>query len=80
MRAGRGLVPRRKPGRTDGGSVENVSLKDGNVSLSALSPSGIYSTMAHSAADDALAYSDGARSREGCAGARWIMKTAQRGN
>lgn len=42
------------------GSAENVSLKDGNVSFSALSPSGIYCTMAHSAADDALAYSDGA--------------------
>lgn len=41
-------------------SVENVSLKDGNISFSAVSPSGIYFTMAHSAAGDALAYSDGA--------------------
>lgn len=40
--------------------AENVSLKDGNVSFSALSLSAIYFTMAHSAADDALAYSDGA--------------------
>lgn len=31
------------------GSAENVSLKDGNVSFSALSPSGIYFTMALSA-------------------------------
>lgn len=42
------------------GSEENVSLKGGNVSFSALSLSGIYFTMGHSAADDALAYSDGA--------------------
>lgn len=41
-------------------SVENVSLKDGNISFSAVSLSGIYSTMAHSTAGDALAYSDGA--------------------
>lgn len=41
-------------------SVENVSLKDGNISFSAVSPPGIYFTMAHSAAGDALAYSDGA--------------------
>lgn len=41
-------------------SVENVSLKDGNISFSAVSLSGIYFTMAHSAAGDALAYSDGA--------------------
>lgn len=41
-------------------SVENVSLKDGNISFSAVSPYGIYFTMAHSAAGDALAYSDGA--------------------
>lgn len=41
-------------------SVENVRLKDGNISFSAVSPSGIYFTMAHSAAGDALAYSDGA--------------------
>lgn len=41
-------------------SVENVSLKDGNVSFSAVSLSGIYFTMAHSTVGDALAYSDGA--------------------
>lgn len=41
-------------------SVENVSLKDGNISFSAVSLSGIYFTMAHSTAGDALAYSDGA--------------------
>lgn len=41
-------------------SVQNVSLKDGNIFFSAVSPSGIYFTMAHSAAGDALAYSDGA--------------------
>lgn len=45
-------------------SVENVSLKDGNISFSVVSPPGIYFTMGHSAAGDALAYSDGA-SREG---------------
>lgn len=42
------------------GAAGNVSLKDGNVSFSPLSLSGIYFTTAHSAADDALAYSDGA--------------------
>lgn len=41
-------------------SVENVSLKDGNISFSAVSPPGIYFTMAHSTAGDVLAYSDGA--------------------
>lgn len=40
--------------------MENVSLKDGNISFSAVSLSGIYFTMAHSTAGDALAYSDGA--------------------
>lgn len=40
--------------------VENVSLKDGNISFSAVSLSGIYFTMVHSTAGDALAYSDGA--------------------
>lgn len=40
--------------------VENVSLKDGNISVSAVSLSGIYFTMAHSAAGEALAYLDGA--------------------
>lgn len=58
-------------GSRDGGTGENVSLKDGNVSLSALSLSGIYSTMAHSAADDASAYSDEAnraRAAPGLAG------------
>lgn len=38
--------------------MENVSLKDGNISFSAVSLSGIYFTMAHSKAGDALAYSD----------------------
>lgn len=38
--------------------MENVSLKDGNISFSAVSLSGIYFTMTHSAAGDALAYSD----------------------
>ena len=40
--------------------MENVSLKDGNMSFSEVSPYGIYFTMAHSTAGDALAYSDGA--------------------
>lgn len=40
--------------------VENVSLKLRNISFSAVSPSDLYFTMAHSVAGDALAYSDGA--------------------
>lgn len=53
--------------------MENVSLKDGDISFSALFLSGIYFTMAHSAAGDALAYSDGA-SLKGCADTSGIMK------
>lgn len=48
-------------------SVENISLKDGNISFSAVSLSGIYFTMAHSTAGDALAYSDKANLE----GVRW---------
>lgn len=59
-------------------SVENVSLKDGNISFSAVSLSGIYFTMAHSAAGDALAYSDGA-SLEG-ARWHWLDNETQRGD
>lgn len=47
--------------------MENVSLKDGNISFSAVSLSGIYFTMAHSTAGDALAYSVGANH----GGVRW---------
>lgn len=65
------LLPRGSRGR--GGlkvekwvSVENVSLKDGNISLSAVSLSGIYFTMVLSPAGDALAYSDGANPEGPC--------------
>lgn len=53
--------------------MENVSLKDWDISFSALFLSGIYFTMAHLTAGDALAYSDGA-SLKGCADTRVIMK------
>lgn len=59
--------------------MENVSLKDGGISFSALFLSGIYFTMAHSTAGDALAYSDGA-SLEGCADARVIIKHSSETN
>lgn len=54
-------------------SVENVSLKDGNISFTAVSLPGIYFTMAHSAAGDALAYSDGA-TLKGHTDIGWKMK------
>lgn len=59
--------------------MENVSLKDGDISFSALFLSGIYFTMAHSTAGDALAYSDGA-SLKGCADTRVIMKHSSQTN
>lgn len=60
-------------------SVENVSLKDGDISFSALFLSGIYFTMAHSTAGDVLAYSDGA-SLKGSADTSVIMKHSSETN